>query len=373
VPASGHGLEKAADPDAARDHTEPHLSAALEHWRREGLKVEGSVGDSDPLAAVQDAVNFGDFDEVIVSTLPVRASKWLKMDCRPGSSAPPASPSRTSRPSRRTDVRLEESGGVDPVIEQTCAECGAKADRGGGPSRARLRRPPTSARYTRSRTSRSRTRTSRRAESVPPTVLVLIGIGSVQFGSAIARSLFDDVGPGGTVMMRIVFAAVVLALLWRPSLRGHDRTEPASDRRLRLDPGRHELELLRVDRPDSARCRRSPASRGAAGRGGGRVAPGLDLVWVALAAGGILLLAAPSGSGLNAPGVILALVAGGWWAAYILLSARTGRTFRAGRVWRWRMIVASILILPVGIAQGGGDLLSAKVVGVGLAVALRLH
>jgi hypothetical protein len=72
VPASGHGLEKAADPDAAREHTEPHLNAALEHMRREGLNVEGQVGDSDPLAAVQ--------DEVIVSTLPVRASKWLKLD-----------------------------------------------------------------------------------------------------------------------------------------------------------------------------------------------------------------------------------------------------------------------------------------------------
>jgi hypothetical protein len=80
VPASGHGLEKAADPDAAREHTEPHLSAALEHMRGEGLNVEGKVGDSDPLAAVQDAVNFAEFDEVIVSTLPVRASKWLKLD-----------------------------------------------------------------------------------------------------------------------------------------------------------------------------------------------------------------------------------------------------------------------------------------------------
>jgi GABA permease len=77
---AGHGIEKAADPDAARAHTEPHLNAALERWRSEGLKVEGSVGDTDPLAAVQDAVNFGDFDEIIVSTLPVRASKWLKMD-----------------------------------------------------------------------------------------------------------------------------------------------------------------------------------------------------------------------------------------------------------------------------------------------------
>jgi hypothetical protein len=80
VPASGHGIEKAADPDAAREHTEPHLDAALERWRAEGLQVEGSVGDGDPLAAVEDAVNFGDFDEIIVSTLPVRASKWLKMD-----------------------------------------------------------------------------------------------------------------------------------------------------------------------------------------------------------------------------------------------------------------------------------------------------
>jgi hypothetical protein len=77
---AGHGIEKAADPDAAREHTEPHLNAALERWRAEGLTVEGSVGDTDPLAAVQDAVNFGEFDEVIVSTLPSRASKWLKMD-----------------------------------------------------------------------------------------------------------------------------------------------------------------------------------------------------------------------------------------------------------------------------------------------------
>jgi len=49
---------------------------------------------------------------------------------------------------------------------------------------------------------------------------------------------------------------------------------------------------------------------GPLGVAGGRVRRALDLVWVALAAGGILLLAAPSGSGLNAPGVILALVAG---------------------------------------------------------------
>jgi hypothetical protein len=80
VPASGGVLEKAADPDAAREHTEPHMHAALEKFRAEGFNVEGSVGDSDPTAAVQDACNFAEFDEIIISTLPLRASKWLKMD-----------------------------------------------------------------------------------------------------------------------------------------------------------------------------------------------------------------------------------------------------------------------------------------------------
>ena len=80
VPAGGGALERAADPDAAREHTQPHLDAALEKMRAQGLKVEGSVGDSDPVAAVQDAANFSQFDEVVVSTLPLHASKWLKLD-----------------------------------------------------------------------------------------------------------------------------------------------------------------------------------------------------------------------------------------------------------------------------------------------------
>lgn len=80
VPASGGVLEKAADPDAAREHTEPHLQAALEKMRAEGFDVEGSIGDSDPVAAVQDACNFAEFDEVIVSTLPLRVSRWIKLD-----------------------------------------------------------------------------------------------------------------------------------------------------------------------------------------------------------------------------------------------------------------------------------------------------
>lgn len=81
VPASGHNmLEKAADPDAAAADSAQHLDHAVERFRAEGLSVEGQLGDGDPIAAVQDAVNFHEFDEAIVSTLPARVSKWLKMD-----------------------------------------------------------------------------------------------------------------------------------------------------------------------------------------------------------------------------------------------------------------------------------------------------
>jgi hypothetical protein len=80
VPASGGVLEKAADPDAAREHTEPHLEKALETMRAEGFTIDGTIGDSDPVAAVQDAANFNEFDEILISTLPLRASKWLKLD-----------------------------------------------------------------------------------------------------------------------------------------------------------------------------------------------------------------------------------------------------------------------------------------------------
>jgi hypothetical protein len=57
------------------------MIATVDRLRAEGLEVTaGSVGDPDPVAAVQDAVNFESYDEIVVSTLPGGISKWLKMD-----------------------------------------------------------------------------------------------------------------------------------------------------------------------------------------------------------------------------------------------------------------------------------------------------
>jgi nucleotide-binding universal stress UspA family protein len=82
VPNAAHGLHKVIDPEdqgagearAVIDQALPLLSEAA------GAPVEGIVGDPDPGAAVQDAINLHGFDEVIVSTLPARLSRWLKLD-----------------------------------------------------------------------------------------------------------------------------------------------------------------------------------------------------------------------------------------------------------------------------------------------------
>ena len=54
---------------------------------------------------------------------------------------------------------------------------------------------------------------------VPPEVLVLGGIGSVQFGSAFANKLFDQAGPAGVVLLRVGLAAILLILSVLPMIR----------------------------------------------------------------------------------------------------------------------------------------------------------
>jgi hypothetical protein len=81
VPATPHGVAWAADMHSGGDEADQHMHAAVERMRAEGLTIDGGkVGDPDPVAAVQDEVNFGSYDEIVVSTLPGGISKWLKLD-----------------------------------------------------------------------------------------------------------------------------------------------------------------------------------------------------------------------------------------------------------------------------------------------------
>jgi threonine/homoserine efflux transporter RhtA len=92
---------------------------------------------------------------------------------------------------------------------------------------------------------------------------------------------------------------------------------------------------------------------------------------VALAAAGILLLADPGGtSDLDGAGVAFALLAAAMWAAYILLSVRTGRIFPGGSGLALAMVVGAVVIMPLGVAQAGSALLEPDLLAAGAAVAL---
>src|SRR5205807_7393995 len=59
----------------------------------------------------------------------------------------------------------------------------------------------------------------------PSSALVLGGIASVQFGSALATTVFSRVGPGGAVLLRLVSASIALLVIWRPGLRTRSRRD----------------------------------------------------------------------------------------------------------------------------------------------------
>ena len=211
------------------------------------------------------------------------------------------------------------------------------------------------------------------SRSVPPTALVLLSIFSVQFGAAIAKNLFDSLGPGGTVFLRIGFAALVLLVLVRPKLGGHDR-------RAYLVAGLFGLALALMNLSFYQAIDRIPLGvavtlefvgpLGVAVAGSRRV---LDVVWVVLAASGILLLAplgAFGGMDLDPLGVAFALLAGCLWASYIFLSARTGRAFPGGMGLVIALCVGTVILAPVGIAGAGAALLDPKLLLAGFGVAM---
>jgi inner membrane transporter RhtA len=96
----------------------------------------------------------------------------------------------------------------------------------------------------------------------------------------------------------------------------------------------------------------------------------LDLVWAALAAAGIVLLADPSGDAIDSVGLVFALCAAAFWAAYILLAQRAGRVFSGGRGVAMAMVVAALVPIAPGVVGGGSALLEPQFLAIGFAVAL---
>ncbi|WP_157247590.1 EamA family transporter [Nonomuraea typhae] len=209
------------------------------------------------------------------------------------------------------------------------------------------------------------------ADSIPPSGLVLLGILSVQIGAGFAKDLFHVLPPSAMVFLRIAAAALIIATFARPRLRGMTMRDWA------VGVGFGAI-LAIMNLTFYEALARLPMGIAVAieflGPLGVAVAASrrrLDLVWVLLAGGGVALMA-PWGQSASVSwvGIAFALVAGVCWAGYILLAAAAGRRFSGTTGLSFAMMVAVILIAPVGVTTGGADLLQPELLLIGLGVGL---
>ncbi|HEV2075585.1 MAG TPA: EamA family transporter, partial [Thermoleophilaceae bacterium] len=172
------------------------------------------------------------------------------------------------------------------------------------------------------------------------------------------------------MFLRVLFAGVTLVLLWRPGLRRWSRADLALAAGFgAVLAGMNLSFYLAIDRiPLGVAVTLEFSGPLAVAILGSRRA--LDLLWVALAAAGILLLVDPSGGAGDPLGVALALLAGACWGSYILFSKRAGRVFPGGAGLAIAMSFGAVLLLPVGAAGAGMSLLAPGALALGAGVAL---
>ncbi|WP_405147853.1 EamA family transporter [Sphaerisporangium sp. NBC_01403] len=209
------------------------------------------------------------------------------------------------------------------------------------------------------------------AGAVPPSGLVVLAILSVQIGAGLAKNLFTQLPPSAVVFLRIAAGAVILGVVARPRLRGLTRRDLAVGVAFGVTLGVMNLAFYEgLARLPMGIC----VTIEFLGPLGVAVAASrrrLDLLWVVLAAAGILLLAPWGDSGgLSWVGIGFAALAGACWAGYILLSSAAGGRFPGTTGLSFAMIVAVVVIAPVGVVTGGSGLLSPELILLGAGVGL---
>lgn len=200
-------------------------------------------------------------------------------------------------------------------------------------------------------------------------LLVLASIVSVQCGAALATTLFDEIGAAGAVFLRAGFGALVLLALTR-----------GAPLRAREWPHRDVILLgiavAAVNIFFYAALERLPlgitVTLEFVGPLGVAIAAShrrRDLVWALLAAIGILLLSdGTGGESVDALGIVLALTAGAFWAAYIVQSDRVGALAPGASGATMAALISAVLVAPFGLAQGGSEIFTPAHLLVGAAV-----
>ncbi len=230
--------------------------------------------------------------------------------------------------------------------------------------------------------------------AIPPSVLVFSGIVAVQSGAGLAGRMFSQLGPAGVTGLRLWWAALIIAVL---AGRGVGRIvrQAVADRAWRdlAVAVAFGLVLGVMNYSIYQSFARIPLGVAVTIEFLGPLTVAVvssrrlvDVAWVIMAAGGVLLLtrggatlepgaATHSAGGLfglstQATGIGFGLVAASCWAAYILLSRATGRRFSGSSGLVIAMIVAALIVTGPAIEQAGGALLRPAALAEGIAIGL---
>ncbi|MGD1950639.1 MAG: DMT family transporter [Leptolyngbyaceae cyanobacterium] len=207
------------------------------------------------------------------------------------------------------------------------------------------------------------------ADRIPAATLVILAGVTVQIGSALAKSLFDLAGPLGTVFLRVALSAVLLFVFWRPRWQATHPHWPlvmAYGGVLALMNTSFYLAIDRIPLGVAVAIEFT----GPLGLAAIRSRRWLDLMWVILAAMGVLLLAPLQGnSGLDPVGLMFAGLAALAWGGYILLAVATGKVVPGIQGLAWGLAFGACMLTPVGIAAAGSALLDIRLLAIAALVA----
>jgi inner membrane transporter RhtA len=214
--------------------------------------------------------------------------------------------------------------------------------------------------------------------AIPPSVLVFSGIVSVQAGAGLAGRMFGQTGPAGVTGLRLWWAALIIAIVAGRGTGGIVR-QAVADRAWRdLSVAVAFGVVLGVMNFSIYQSfARIPLGIAVTIEFLGPLAVAvassrrlLDLAWVIMAAGGVLLLTQGGTTNVSVTGIAFALLAATCWAAYILLSRATGRRFSGSSGLVIAMIVAALVVTGPAVTQAGSGLLRPAALAEGMAIGL---
>jgi inner membrane transporter RhtA len=185
---------------------------------------------------------------------------------------------------------------------------------------------------------------------VPPQLLALAAIVSVQFGSAFARTYFDQTGPLGAATLRLLFASILLAAITRPRVRGWSGRTWLGVLALGLALGGMNSFIYLAIQHIPIGVAVTVEFLGPLTVSLVQTRRWADAAWALLALAGVLLLGLEGGATLDWIGLALAAAAALFWAAYILTSSSLGAAASGLDPLAVAMVIAALAVLPFGAA-----------------------